>query len=151
MRKIPLKISTVPLINLENLEPSYEEIDTQSVNDDNYQRSNLKLKKNQKNETKLPSVNLIGLDKITAKTSSINIKIGEIKKFGFLEIKAVKCGKVSSATEKGQAAYLQVRDLSDSQNEKIYVFNGWTFSSSPSLRPIDHPIYDLWLINCENV
>ena len=145
------KISTVPLINLENLEPSYEEIDTQSVNDDNYQRSNLKLKKNQKNETKLPSVNLIGLDKITAKTSSINIKIGEIKKFGFLEIKAVKCGKVLSATEKGQAAYLQVRDLSDSQNEKIYVFNGWTFSSSPSLRPIDHPIYDLWLINCENV
>jgi hypothetical protein len=145
------KISTVPLINLENLEPSYEEIDTQSVNDDNYQSNNLKLKKNQKNETKLPSVNLIGLDKITAKTSSINIKIGEIKKFGFLEIKAVKCGKVSSATEKGQAAYLQVRDLSDSQNEKIYVFNGWTFSSSPSLRPIDHPIYDLWLINCENV
>ena len=145
------KISTVPLINLENLEPSYEEIDTQSVNDDNYQSNNLKLKKNQKNETKLPSVNLLGLDKITAKTSSINIKIGEIKKFGFLEIKAVKCGKVSSATEKGQAAYLQVRDLSDSQNEKIYVFNGWTFSSSPSLRPIDHPIYDLWLINCENV
>ena len=145
------KISTVPLINLENLEPSYEEIDTQSVNDDNYQSNNLKLKKNQKNETKLSSVNLIGLDKRTAKTSSINIKIGEIKKFGFLEIKAVKCGKVPSATEKGQAAYLQVRDLSDSQNEKIYVFNGWTFSSSPSLRPIDHPIYDLWLINCENV
>ena len=145
------KISTVPLINLENLKPSYEETDIQSMNDENDQNSKLKLKKNKEIYTKIPSVNLIGLDKITAKTSSINIKIGEIKKFGFLEIKAVKCGDVASVTEKGQAAYLQVKDLSDSQNEKVYVFNGWTFSSSPSLRPIDHPIYDLWLINCENV
>ena len=145
------KISTVPLINLENLEPSYEEIDTQSVNDDNYQSNNLKLKKNQKNETKLPSVNLIGLDKITAKTSSINIKIGETKTFGLLEIKAITCGKVDSFNNTGETAYIQIKDTSDSKNEKVFVFNGWTFSSNPSFRPIDHAIYDLQLISCNNI
>ena len=144
-------ISSVPLINLENLKPSYEETDTQLKSEDNIQANKFKIKNIKKNKTKFPSINLIGLDKITAKTSSINIKIGETKKFGLLEIKAIKCGKVPSINEKGQAAYLQVKDLSDSQNEKIYVFNGWTFSSSPSLKPIDHPVYDLWLINCENV
>ena len=93
----------------------------------------------------------MGLDKITAKTSEINIMLGETKKFGLLEIKVLKCGSVKSKTEPGQAAYLQIKDLSDNQSEKVFVFNGWTFSSSPSLRSIDHPVYDLWLISCENV
>ena len=68
-----------------------------------------------------------------------------------LEIKAIKCGKIDSIDEKGEAAYIQVKDLSDNQDEKVFVFNGWTFSSSPSLRPIDHPVYDIWLVSCENV
>ena len=91
------------------------------------------------------------MDKITAKTTEINIKIGETKKFGILEIKAIKCGKLISKNEPGEAAYIQVKDLSDKNNEKVFVFNGWTFSSSPSIRPIDHPVYDVWLLNCENV
>ena len=73
------------------------------------------------------------------------------KKFGLLEIKAVKCGKSESINELGEAAYIQVKDISDNTNEKIFVFNGWTFSSSPSLKPIDHPVYDLWLVGCNNV
>ena len=93
----------------------------------------------------------MGLDKITAKTSEIKIKIGETKKFGPLEIKAIKCGEVDSLSNPGKVAYLQVKDLSKSQNEKIFIFNGWTFSSNPSLRPIEHAIYDLWLIGCDNV
>ena len=68
-----------------------------------------------------------------------------------LEIKAIKCGKTQSDNEAGEAAYLQVVDLSDTQNEKVFVFNGWTFSSSPFLRPVEHPVYDLWLIGCDNV
>ena len=68
-----------------------------------------------------------------------------------MEIKAIKCGKIESLSEPGEAAYIQVKDISDTQNEKIFVFNGWTFSSSPSLKPIDHPVYDLWLVSCENV
>jgi len=96
-------------------------------------------------------VNLKGLDKITAKTSDISIEIGKIEKFGLLEIKAIKCGQSNSKNETGEAAYIQVKDLSDNQNEKVFVFNGWTFSSSPSIKPIDHPVYDLWLVSCDNV
>ena len=94
-------------------------------------------------------VNLIGLDKITAKTSTIKIKVGETVKFGLLEIKALKCGVTKNKEIKNDAvAYLQVRDISENQNEKVFIFNGWTFSSNPSIAPIDHAIYDLWLVGC---
>ena len=96
-------------------------------------------------------VNILGLDKITAKTTPMKIKLGETKKFGLLQIKAIQCGKVDSLNEPGEAAYIQVKDISDSSDEKIFVFNGWTFSSSTSLRPLDHPVYDIWLVSCENV
>ena len=91
------------------------------------------------------------LDKITAKTSNFDLRIGETKKFGLLEIKALQCGNVDSQTEPGQAAYIQVKDLSDNQSNQVFVFNGWTFSSSKTIRPLDHPVYDFWLVNCENV
>ncbi len=144
------KITTVPLINLEELKPSFEEIE-EDTNSEKNSNKNVIQKKQEKNKSNSRSVNILGLDKITAKTSKINIKIGETKKFGMLEIKAIKCGKTQSDNEVGEAAYLQVIDLSDTQNEKVFVFNGWTFSSSPSLRPVEHPVYDLWLIGCENV
>ena len=144
------KITTVPLINLEELKPSFEEIE-EDANPEENSNKNVIQKKQEKNKSNSRSVIILGLDKITAKTSKINIKIGETKKFGMLEIKAIKCGKTQSDNEAGEAAYLQVVDLSDTQNEKVFVFNGWTFSSSPSLRPVEHPVYDLWLIGCENV
>jgi hypothetical protein len=145
------KISTVPLVNLENLKPSFE--NEEATNQNNLQKEKIILKekikiKNKSNKIK---VNITALDKITAKTSDIGILIGETKKFGLLEIKALKCGSVNSLNEPGEAAYLQVKDLSDNRNNKIFVFNGWTFSSSPSLKPLDHPIYDLWLVGCDNV
>ena len=93
----------------------------------------------------------MALDKITAKTSDIHILIGETKKFGLLEIKALQCGSVKSSTEPGHAAYIQVKDLSENKNNKVFVFNGWTFSSSKTLRSLEHPIYDLWLVSCDNV
>jgi hypothetical protein len=91
------------------------------------------------------------LDKITAKTSNINLSLGETKKFGLLEIKALKCGNVKSQSKKEQAAYIQVKDLSDNLSNQVFVFNGWTFSASTTLNPLDHPVYDLWLVSCENV
>tara|TARA_X000000368_G_scaffold416670_1_gene411163 strand:- start:1338 stop:1853 length:516 start_codon:yes stop_codon:yes gene_type:complete len=145
------KILTVPLVNLENLEPSYEEVEIEDSNKEINQESKIKKKNKKKLKTQRASINILGLDKITAKTTEISIKLGETKKFGLLQIKAIKCGKINSKNEPGVAAYIQVKDLSDNQNEKVFVFNGWTFSSSPSLRPIDHPIYDLWLVSCENV
>ena len=97
------------------------------------------------------SVKLIGLDKITAKTSEIIINLGEVKKFGPLEIKVLKCGKVDANNMNNSVAYLQVKDSSVNKNEKVFIFNGWTFSSDPTIAPFDHAIYDLQLINCDNV
>lgn len=145
------KISTVPLVNLENLEPSFESEDSLDSNSLDNEIVVLKEKDNDKSNNKKIKVNIVALDKITAKTSNISISIGETKKFGLLEIKALKCGVVKSLNEPGQAAYIQVRDISDNQNNQIFVFNGWTFSSSPTLRPLDHPVYDLWLTGCDNV
>ena len=144
------KITTVPLVNLENLEPSFEkEEEEQNI----LEKKNLSLKEKKiiKTDSEAIIVNIVALDKITAKTSDINLFLGETKKFGLLEIKALKCGNVQSQTEQGQAAYIQVKDLSDNLSNQVFVFNGWTFSSSTTVNPLDHPVYDLWLVSCENV
>ena len=146
------KIITAPIINLENLEPSYENLENEKDTDAN---SNTLIKKRKiisKKNNDIKFVNLIGLDKITAKTIPIKIKLGETAKFGLLEIKALKCGISDvSKTKNNSVAYLQVRDISENQNEKVFIFNGWTFSSNPSLAPIDHAIYDIWLVSCDSV
>ncbi len=77
--------------------------------------------------------------------------MGETKKFGPLEIKVLKCGKVELEDKIDNVAYLQVKDITESQNEKVFIFNGWTFASDPNITPFDHAIYDLQLISCENV
>ena len=145
------KILSVPIINLEELKPSYENLETEKE-EETEKNVNLK-KRNIKNtnNNELNFVNLIGLDKITAKTSSIKIKVGDTVKFGLLEIKALKCGITKNKETKNETvAYLQVKDVSENQNEKVFIFNGWTFSSNPSITPIDHAIYDLWLVGCES-
>ena len=145
------KILSAPVINLENLEPSYEVLEKEN---NTSSELNVGIKKRNiinKKKNDIEFVNLIGLDKITAKTIPIRIKLGETAKFGILEIKALKCGfSKSSEINNNSAAYLQVRDVSENQNEKVFIFNGWTFSSNPSLTPIDHAIYDIWLVGCES-
>ncbi|MAH89752.1 MAG: hypothetical protein CMI78_00650 [Candidatus Pelagibacter sp.] len=146
------KILTAPIINLENLEPSYENLENEK---DTVSNSNTIIKKRKvinKKKDNIKFVNLIGLDKITAKTIPIKIRLGETAKFGLLEIKALKCGVSDlSKTKNNSVAYIQVRDISENQNEKVFIFNGWTFSSNPSLAPIDHAIYDIWLVSCDSV
>ena len=143
------RVSTSPLINLNELKPSFEEVEDLSNNT----TSNEVIKNKKKNLSKnnLSSAKLIGLDKITAKTSEIVINLGEIKKFGPLEIKVLKCGKIDSDNKNNSVAYLQVQDMSENQNEKVFIFNGWTFASDPTIAPFDHAIYDLQLVNCNNV
>ena len=145
------RILSAPIINLENLEPSYESLENEN---DVFSKPSTKIKQrkiiNEKNGI-VKFVNLMGLDKITAKTFPIKIKLGETAKFGLLEIKALKCGiSNSSGVKNNSVAYLQVKDISENQNEKVFIFNGWTFSSNPSLASIDHAIYDVWLVSCEN-
>ena len=130
------------------MKPSFEEID--NTPDEKLTNEVIKNKKKFLPNDKLSSAKFIGLDKITAKTSEISINLGETKKFGPLEIKVLKCGKVNSKNESGSVAYLQVKDISENDNEKVFIFNGWTFSSDPSLAPFDHAIYDLQLVNCNN-
>jgi hypothetical protein len=145
------KITTVPLVNLENLEPSFEKEDSDEKSILDKENLSFKEKKIIESKNKAVRVNIVALDKITAKTSDINLFLGETKKFGLLEIKALKCGNVQSKSEQGQAAYIQVKDISDNLTNQVFVFNGWTFSSSTTLNPIDHPVYDLWLVGCKNV
>ena len=145
------KITTIPLVNLENLEPSFEKEETENKTPSETESIILKEKKIIESKSKIIKVNIVALDKITAKTSNIDLLLGETKNFGLIQIKALKCGKVESQSDQGQAAYIQVKDLSDNANNQVFVFNGWTFSSSTTLNPLDHPVYDFWLIGCENI
>ena len=88
------------------------------------------------------------LDKVSSKNNKLEIKIGEEKKFKNLSIKALKCKNSEFDDNPEITAYLQVKDTSNKSNDEVFVFNGWTFSSSPSLKPFDHPVYDIWLIKC---
>ena len=88
------------------------------------------------------------LDKISSKNSLIKLKNGELFRFKDLSIKSFKCKNSEFDDNPEIIAYLQVRDLNSNNNDEVYVFNGWMFSSSPSLTPFDHPVYDIWLINC---
>ena len=88
------------------------------------------------------------LDKVSSKNSQLILKIGEEKKFQNLMIKTLKCKNSEFDDNPEITAYLQVRDVTYKENDKVFVFNGWTFSSSPSLRPFEHPVYDIWLVKC---
>ena len=88
------------------------------------------------------------LDKVSSKNSKLEIEIGKEKKFKNLLIKVLKCKNSEFDDNPEITAYLQVKDISDKSNDEVFVFNGWTFSSSPSINPFDHPVYDIWLIKC---
>jgi len=88
------------------------------------------------------------LDKVSSKNNVLTIKIGEEKKFKNLLIKFLKCKNSKFDDNPEITAYLQVRDLTNKNNDEVFVFNGWTFSSSPTIRPFDHPVYDIWLTKC---
>ena len=88
------------------------------------------------------------LDKVSSKNNLLKIKIGEEKKYKNLLIKSLKCKNSEFDDNPEITAYLQVRDLSNKNNDEVFVFNGWMFSSSPSITPFDHPIYDVWLVKC---
>ena len=149
------KIESVPLINLEELSPTFEEDKTEL---EKIEDKNITLNKSDDISSEPKSlkddkvyINLTALDKITAKTSSIKLAIGDKKFFGSLEIQALKCQLSEGSDTSDAVAYIQVKDLSAKDNNQVFLFNGWTFASSPTLQSIDHPIYDLWITSCENI
>ena len=88
------------------------------------------------------------LDKISSKNTLLKLKNGKLKKFKDLEIKSIKCKNSEFDDNPEITAYIQVRDLTNKNNNEVFVFNGWMFSSSPSIEPFDHPVYDVWLVSC---
>ena len=88
------------------------------------------------------------LDKISSKNTLLKLKNGDLVTFKDLSIKSLKCKNSEYDDNPEITAYIQVRDLNNSNNDEVFVFNGWMFSSSPSITPFDHPVYDIWLVNC---
>ena len=88
------------------------------------------------------------LNKVSSKSSLVKLKIGEEKKFKNLLIKSTKCKNSEFDDNPEITAYLQVEDLTNRDNDEVYIFNGWTFLSSPTINPFDHPVYDIWLTKC---
>jgi hypothetical protein len=88
------------------------------------------------------------LDKVSSKNTLLKLKNGELINFKDLSIKILKCKNSEFDDNPEITAYIQVKDITDENNNEVFVFNGWMFSSSPSITPFDHPVYDVWLIKC---
>jgi len=88
------------------------------------------------------------LDKISSKNNLLKLEIGIEKKFKNLLIKGLKCKNSEFDDNPEITAYIQVKDLTNDNNNEVFVFNGWTFSSSPTIKPFDHPVYNIWLTKC---
>ena len=92
--------------------------------------------------------NIKVLDKISSKNILIKLKNGDEIKHKDLSIKSIKCKNSEFDDNPEITAYMQVKDLTKKNKDEVFVFNGWMFSSSPSIAPFDHPVYDIWLVSC---
>ncbi len=88
------------------------------------------------------------LDKISSKNILVKLKNGDETRHKDLSIRSMKCKNSEFDDNPEITAYIQVKDLSNKNKDDVFVFNGWMFSSSPSIAPFDHPVYDIWLIKC---
>ena len=88
------------------------------------------------------------LDKVSSKSTRIIFDVGKEIIFQNLSITILKCRNSKFDDDPEVTAFIQVIDLNNKNNDKVFVFNDWTFASSPSIRPFDHPVYDIWLKKC---
>ena len=88
------------------------------------------------------------LDKVSSKNKLLKLKNGEDFNYKDLLIKSIKCKNSEFDDNPEITAYIQVKDLRNKDKNDVFVFNGWMFSSSPSIAPFDHPVYDIWLVGC---
>ena len=91
---------------------------------------------------------ILVLDKVSSKTTKLKLTIGEELIFQNLNINILKCQNSKFDDDPEVTAFMQVIDLKNKDKDKVFVFNDWTFASSPSIRPFDHPVYDIWLKRC---
>ena len=102
--------------------------------------------KNNKNNEKFAEI--LVLDKVSSKTTKLKLTIGKELFFQNLNINILKCQNSKFDDDPEVTAFMQVIDLKNKDKDKVFVFNDWTFASSPSIRPFDHPVYDIWLKKC---
>ena len=95
------------------------------------------------------NTNIKVLDKISSKNVLVELKNGEEFQYKDLLIKSMKCKNSEFDDNPEITAYIQVKDLTKKNNDEVFIFNGWMFSSSPSIAPFDHPVYDIWLVGCD--
>ena len=103
---------------------------------------------NSKTDLEGKYTNIKVLDKISSKNILLKLKNGEEIRHKDLLIKSMKCKNSEFDDNPEITAYIQVKDLTKKNNDNVFVFNGWMFSSSPSIAPFDHPVYDIWLVSC---
>jgi len=106
------------------------------------------LKVSSENELQGKTTDIKILDKISSKNIQIKLINGQEFRYKDLSIKSMKCSNSEFDDNPEVTAYIQVKDLTNKDNDDVFVFNGWMFSSSPSIAPFDHPVYDIWLISC---
>ena len=97
------------------------------------------------NEGKFVEIKI--LDKVSSKTDLLKLEIGKELKFKGLLIKSLKCKNSEFDDNPEITAYIQVKDVTNKDNNEVFIFNGWTFSSSPAVNPFDHAVYDMSLIH----
>ena len=106
----------------------------------------LPLVANENDEGKFVEIKI--LDKVSSKTDLLKLEIGKELKFKGLLIKSLKCKNSEFDDNPEITAYIQVKDMTNKDNNEVFIFNGWTFSSSPAVNPFDHAVYDIWLTRC---
>lgn len=94
-----------------------------------------------------PVVKLRSLDKVTARTMTFEVRVGSTVKFGPIFIRVQSCRKAPPTEQPESASFLQIWEVTPKQ-ESQWIYSGWMFASSPALSPMDHPIYDVWVLDC---
>ena len=93
---------------------------------------------------------LQGLDKITARTSTFEVPGGQAARFGRLEVTVRACRRTPPIEAPEAAAFLEMQERPPDETAAVALFSGWMFASSPALSALEHPVYDVWVIDCRN-
>jgi hypothetical protein len=96
-----------------------------------------------------PFVELRTLDKSTARTQILKVRVGDTVQYGSLFIKAQACRESNPLDKPESASFLQIWEVPINSEKSEWIFSGWMFASSPALSAMDHPVYDVWVIECQ--
>lgn len=97
-----------------------------------------------------PVARLQSLDKMTARTMTFDVKVGSTVKFGSIYIRVQTCRKAPPIETPEAAAFLQIWEVTIKEQKPQWIFSGWMYASSPALSPMEHPVYDVWLLDCRD-